>query len=35
VGYEEVEEEGRDVKADGFGIDEKFGEEGEVLCEEL
>ena len=32
---EEVVKECRDVEADGLGLDEKLGEEGEVLREEL
>lgn len=32
---EEIVEESRDVEADGFCFDEKFGEQGEVLGEKL
>lgn len=32
---EEVEEEGRDIEEDGFMIEEKFREEGEVLRKEF
>ena len=33
--HQEVVEEGGDVEEDGFGVEEEFGEEGEVLGVEL